>query len=600
MRYGRFERDQPHTSRRACARPPPSNRPPYPLQLPPNPYTGSSKRLSYADVDAPSIPSFGDLPSAGYTGFTEDLYDDQPPKPEKQASQPTALHQSRHTPNWPTFSNPLHARRHVDIPLLNPTTPLSTLVQYLPTANIPLLSLSTHRTVRVLSPTQTTVTNTLTLEFPHGATAAAFVGRCTRSTEALAVVGSPVHRADPSPPISRTLGEAIWRGGASRVVVIEDAGAALRVPANLRYQVESCAYRKREEVLQQEPEFLEDGAVRLVFMDVRDARVAVETWAKREGFRDVKVGYEREGAVPALGEDGVEGEGMEAIEEATEDGSDETSSGGEVGKEGDGDGKQNERHGCSDSDSGSVSLSARSGGYTAESTGLEREEDEGYAAGSSDYFEDLPIPRLPPLAGSSDNLEDLPINPGQPHLASQEAQRSSSESVRSEEGDGKLNSRMIDFSVSPTEQDYSETSSGEDDAPRRTTIAQDDTTPFLNYDDDSPDSLKDGEIREASTLIATPSFSPRMMTTIAAPCTQNDHASPRAPQRQMGPEVSAAAAAAASSPHMTPRMPAAATEDVDDAAEEEVFKTPGGTVYKPGTASPERIRSLMGKSRWAA
>ncbi|EOD49279.1 hypothetical protein UCRNP2_3961 [Neofusicoccum parvum UCRNP2] len=503
---------------------------------------GNSRLPSYADLDRPNVPSFGGpivhgpphtLPSISHTGFSEALYDDPSSSPSSSATnaQKTTTTTLQH---WPVFSDPLHNRRHVELRNLPESASLPAVMRQI--TGFALLSVSPLRRVAaVVSPYRTAVTHSVTLEFARGDAAAAFV----RSTAAVPIElpgssgsdGKPgvvvaEQREQASAPIPRELGEAVWTAGASRALVIEAPGAALRVPANLRFQIENCPYAPRgrgEEggvgeagrLLQQPPAFFEDGAIGVVFRDVRDAVVAHRAWLRSPIFRNVGVAFEREGVLPELEADGEEEEEGHPESEV------EVERKGEEGESGE--------------DGGATGTTTSTASNLASTTGVEREEDGRYVAGSSEDPEDSAAILGKPLTRSIEHFDAGDVDVG-------------SETSTDDDDDENEKNR------GPT---------------RRPIIKQD---AFLNYDGSS-DGLEEGEIYEHP---------------VTAPAT-----SPFTPPTSLTPKhVSAITRAVATS-----RTPAIQS---DPDGETQVFRTPGGTLFKPGTTSPGRINELMGRSRWAS
>ncbi|OJD31128.1 uncharacterized protein BKCO1_5200066 [Diplodia corticola] len=389
-RFGRFERDCPRAPR-SHGRPPPNPRPLYPQpwpprahpQLPPRPSFAATDLISYADLDRPAEPplSLHEQPSRGYLDFNEDLYDE--PSPAKTGNDETAtktatahqllpeshgLKQSIHarSPHWPVFETARHNHRHVDVTEIPSVDSVASLLNRVAGSHFLLSATPPKKTVRVVSPLEVESSYALTLEFARGDAAADFV----RSAEGDALERGlkATQRCDrPSPLLPRELGEAVWRHGATRTLVIDEPGAALRVPANLRYQIEHCPYttgrKDGDGRLQRSPEFLHDGSIRLVFWDVRDAVVAYRTWTTSPLFRQAEVNYERDGVLPEL----------EDVEKKTVQRSDEK--GDEDAKRDESDGKHAGTRGTAISDPPLVEVD------------VEKEEDDGYAAGSSEDME---------------------------------------------------------------------------------------------------------------------------------------------------------------------------------------------------------------------
>ncbi|KAL1635159.1 hypothetical protein SLS56_001911 [Neofusicoccum ribis] len=556
IRYGQSERDQQRLPR-SVARPP-AMAGPYYHQHPPkfprqhlyhfSPHfttrapASNSGLPSYADLDRPNVPSFGGpivhgphhaLPSIGHTGFSEALYDD--PSSPSSSSATNAQKTTTTLQHWPVFSDPLHNRRHVELRNLPESASLPAVMRQI--TGFALLSVSPLRRVAaVVSPFRTAVTHSVTLEFARGDAAAAFV----RSTAAVPIelpgssssgVVVVEQREQASAPIPRELGEAVWAGGASRALVIEAPGAVLRVPANLRFQIENCAYAPRgrgEEggageacglLLLQPPAFFEDGAIGVVFRDVRDAVVAHRAWLRSPIFRNVGVGFEREGVLPELEADGEEG--GKGRPEGRPESEVEVERKGEEGESGE--------------DGGATGATTSTASSVGSTTGVGKEEDGGYVAGSSEDPEDSAAILGKPLTRSIEHFDAGDVDVG---------------SETSTDGDDDENEKNRGPTIRPI-------------------IKQD---AFLNYDGSS-DGLEEGEIYEHP---------------VTAPAT-----SPFAPPTSLTPKhVSAITRAVATS--STP-----AIQSGPD-GETQVFRTPGGTLFKPGTTSPGCINELMGRSRWAS
>ncbi|KAL1635709.1 hypothetical protein SLS58_010147 [Diplodia intermedia] len=422
-RFSRFEKDDPSRAPHSHGRPPPNYRPFHPghfphqpwaprgpLQLPPRPPFPGTNLISYADLDRPVEPPLPlhEQPSSGYLDFDEHLYDEpssskventktiaKATTPHQLLPNSHGLKQSIHarSPYWPGFKTMVHNFRHVDIAKIPSTDSIPNLLNQITRSYFLLSVTPPKKTVRVVSPTEVETSYALTLEFARGDIAAEFVRSAEDILQKVLGCGGGFNvtqrRDRPSPLLPREVGEAVWRCGASRTLVIEEPGAALRVPANLRYQIEHCRYttgsRHGERGrgcagecggrLQDSPEFLQDGSIRLVFWDVRDATVAYKTWTMSPLFRHAEVSYERDVVLPELEEEEAE-EGDSGVKKNTVEvvqGGDEKSD--EDAKASGSEGKHIGTRGAITSNPSSVEIE------------IEKEEDEGYAAGSSEDME---------------------------------------------------------------------------------------------------------------------------------------------------------------------------------------------------------------------
>ncbi|KAF4538538.1 uncharacterized protein LTHEOB_10629 [Lasiodiplodia theobromae] len=523
-RFGRFERDQLRPPR-SHGRPPPNPRPfypgyfpqPWPPQISPRPYFGGSKLISYADLDRPveaPLP-LHEQPSSGYLDFSEDLYDEpsaskvdnkkatatSTPSSYQLVPESYGLKRSIHarSPYWPIFKSALHNHRHVDVTNILSIESIPGLMEQASKSYLLLSVTPPKKTVCVVSPTEVATSYALTLEFARGDAAADFV----RSTE----YASPrekgcsndfkaTQHCGPSPPIPIEIGEVVWRGGASRTLVIEDPGAALRVPANLRYQIEHCPYTTSgkdggkgggsaggcDGRLQDPPEFLQDGSIRLVFWDIRDAVVAYKKWTTSPLFKRTEISYERYGVLPELeGEEDGEGDPSAGREDMARGIQESDGKHDEDPKNSETSGKDIETHGAMTSAIASV--------------GIEREEDDGYAAGSSEDMENSVI--LSPKCSISREEPNM-----QPANASQRSpiptRHQPAASPRRRIG-VYLSSHEHDLSVESTTEDEDEDDLDRD-ATRHPAAGINHNT-ILNYDGTSDD-IEEGEIREPPAIPA--------------------------------------------------------------------------------------------------
>ncbi|KAL0254707.1 hypothetical protein SLS55_009230 [Diplodia seriata] len=420
-RFSRFERDPPRAPH-SHGRPPPNHRPFHPghfphqpwtprgpLQLPPRPPFPGTNLISYADLDRPVEPPLPlhEQPSSGYLDFDEDLYDEpssskventktitKATTPHQVLPNSHGLKQSIHarSPYWPGFKTMVHNFRHVDIAKIPSTDSIPNLLNQITKSYFLLSVTPPKKIVRVVSPTEVETSYALTLEFARGDIAAEFVRSAEDILQKVPGCGGGFNvtqrRDRPSPLLPREVGEAVWHRGASRTLVIEEPGAALRVPANLRYQIEHCRYTTERRDgergrgcagecggrLQGSPEFLQDGSIRLVFWDVRDATVAYKTWTMSPLFRHAEVSYEKDGVLPELEEEAEEGDS--GVQKNT------------VGVVQDGDEKRDEDAKVSGSEGKHIGTrGATTSNPSSVDIEIEKEEDEGYAAGSSEDME---------------------------------------------------------------------------------------------------------------------------------------------------------------------------------------------------------------------
>ncbi|KAK7522042.1 hypothetical protein IWZ03DRAFT_435557 [Phyllosticta citriasiana] len=242
-------------------------------------------KLSYRDLDVPSVPSFGGpIPGSANPTPTNwsDLYSTDTPAPAG---------------NVRIWAHHDFSHRTVIVDPITKTADLYTLIRKLHSGyfiesihRAPSARVSGHDLVKI---------NFLSTDDAYE-----YVQLANIKDDLTEVPGASravvKHSETPTGPLSRYVQDAIFVHGATRILVVDSLPPALRGPREIRLQLELIFDRSLRALLK-DPEF-GDGSVRITFRAVGDAYRAANRWRKTTDplWRGVKIWFAFDGDLPDL------------------------------------------------------------------------------------------------------------------------------------------------------------------------------------------------------------------------------------------------------------------------------------------------------------